>query len=119
VIEVPAGPNLFDIYDRHFMHYRRYSMRDILRRLRGHGFTIVDRTHLGILPYPAFWAIKKRNRHYLSESPERQRVIVTRNMNLAHGSRLMDFIMRMDAKLGNRMYLPFGIRCAVTCVRTV
>jgi len=117
VIELPAGPNLFDIYDRQLMHHRRYRMRDLVRRLRGHGFTIVDRSHLGFLLYPGFWAIKKRNRLYLKASPERQRAIVLGHMREARDSRLLRFIFRLESQLRGRMYLPFGIRCVVTCKR--
>jgi SAM-dependent methyltransferase len=119
VIEVPAGPKLFDIYDRHFMHHRRYRMGDLLRRLRAHGFTIVDRSHLGFLLYPGFWAVKIRNRGYLKYSPEEQRTIVRDHMCMARGSRLMRFIMRIEGQLRDWIYLPFGIRCVVTCTKIV
>ena len=29
VIEVPAGPELFDDYDRQLQHFRRYTLRGI------------------------------------------------------------------------------------------
>ena len=119
VIEVPAGPALFDIYDRQFMHHRRYRMRDVLRRLRAHGFTVVDRSHLGFLVYPGFWAIKKRNRRYLKSSQERQRAIVLGHMRLAQHSRLMPWIMQFESLLRDWLYLPFGIRCVVTCKKPV
>lgn len=119
VIEVPAGPKLFDIYDRQFMHHRRYLMRDVLRRLRAHGFTVVDRSHLGFFLYPGFWAIKKRNRCYLNRSQEQQRMIVLSHMRLAHRSRLMSCIMRVESLLRDWLYLPFGIRCVVTCTKAV
>ncbi|HXB70748.1 MAG TPA: methyltransferase domain-containing protein [Candidatus Acidoferrales bacterium] len=119
VIEVPSGPNLFDIYDRQFMHHRRYRMCEVLRRLRAHGFTVVDRSHLGFLVYPGFWAIKKRNRRYLNSSQEQQRAIVLSHMRLAQDSRLMPWIMRVESRLRDWIYLPFGIRCVVTCTKTV
>lgn len=119
VIELPAGPKLFDIYDREFMHHRRYRMRDLLSRLRAHGFTVVDRSHIGFLMYPGFWVIKKRNRRYLKCSPEQQRTIVRNHMCMGRGSRLMRFIMKVESKLRDWIYLPFGIRCVVTCKKIV
>jgi SAM-dependent methyltransferase len=119
VIEVPAGPNLFDVYDRHFMHHRRYRMGQLLSRLQMHGFTILDRTHLGFLVYPAFWAIKKRSRCYLKANAEQRRTIVLKHMRLARNSRLMHFIMRIENWLRDWIYLPFGIRCVITCKRAV
>jgi SAM-dependent methyltransferase len=117
VIELPAGPNLFDIYDRQLMHHRRYRMPDLLRQLRSHGFTIVDRNHLGFLFYPGFWAVKKRNRRHLKASPEEQRAIVLGQMCQARSNPLMGYTMRIENQLRDWFYLPFGIRCVVTCKR--
>jgi SAM-dependent methyltransferase len=118
VIELPAGPHLFDIYDQQLMHHRRYRMHDLVRQLRSHGFRILERSHLGFLLYPAFWAVKKRNRRYLRADPESQRKIVLGHMRQARSSALMQWVMRIEARLRDRMYLPFGIRCLVVCERT-
>jgi SAM-dependent methyltransferase len=117
VIELPAGPDLFDIYDRQLMHHRRYRMRELEARLRGHGFNVVDRTHLGFFLYPGFWAVKKRNRRYLKASLEEQRAIVLGHMRQSRDSRLMHMIFRLEGHLRNWIYLPLGIRCVVTCQR--
>jgi len=117
VIEVPAGPDLFDIYDHQLLHYRRYRMRDLLLQLRNKGFTIVDRSHLGFLVYPGFWAIKKRNRLFPRAGPEQKRATVLASMRWARDSRLMGFVMRIESRLRDQIYLPFGIRCVVTCRR--
>lgn len=115
VIEVPAGPGLYDVYDQELMHFRRYRMADLLDTLRTAGFEIVDRSHLGFFLFPGFWLVKKRNRRYLNASPGTRREIVRRAIGRYRSSPLMHYIMRAEAKLGKVISYPFGIRCLVTC----
>ncbi len=114
-IEIPAGPELYDIYDRQLMHMRRYRMSGISRLVEKAGFRILERSHLGFFLYPGFWFVKKRNRKHLSDPPEKQREIVSRNMRLGTQTPLMHGIMRLEEKLRNCLYYPFGIRCLITC----
>ena len=115
VIEVPAGPGLYDVYDQELMHFRRYKMAGLLDTLRTAGFEILDRSHLGFFLFPGFWLVKKRNRRYLNASPEIKRGIVRRNISRYRSSPLMHYIMRTESKLRKVIYYPFGIRCLVTC----
>jgi len=39
VIEVPAGPHLYDVYDKVLMHYRRYRLSGLKRLLRAAGLS--------------------------------------------------------------------------------
>jgi SAM-dependent methyltransferase len=117
VIEVPAGPGLYDVYDQELMHFRRYRMPDLLNTLRTAGFEIIDRSHLGFFLFPGFWLVKKRNRRYLNASAEVRREVVKRNIGRYRSSRLMHAIMRAEAKLRKFVFYPFGIRCLVTCRR--
>ena len=50
VIEVPAGPNLYDIYDRQLLHHRRYRM-SALSSCRGRGNTWLKREAIRILAH--------------------------------------------------------------------
>src|SRR5262249_59844865 len=72
VIEVPAGPGLFDGYDRLLMHYRRYSLGGLVRLLEPVGFDVLERSHLGFFVYPPFWLTKRWNRHFVSDSAVRR-----------------------------------------------
>jgi len=117
VIEVPAGPGLYDVYDQELMHFRRYRMADLLKTLRTAGFEVVERSHLGFFLFPGFWLVKKRNRRYLNASPEIKRAVVKRNIRRYRSSSLMHSIMRAEAKLRKFIFYPFGIRCLVTCRR--
>jgi SAM-dependent methyltransferase len=117
VIEVPAGPHLYDVYDKQLLHFRRYRMHDLVALLRKAGFEIIERSHLGFFLYPGFWVVKKRNQEFLRQGSAVQREIVRREIRRSRASRLMKGIMRFEARVRNWVYLPWGIRCLVTCRR--
>ena len=115
VIEVPAGPGLYDVYDQELLHFRRYRMAGLLRMLRSSGLDILERSHLGFFLYPAFWMTKKRNRRYLDASPDVRREVVKRSIRRSSNSSAMHVIMRIESRLRSWLYYPAGIRCLVTC----
>jgi SAM-dependent methyltransferase len=117
VIEVPAGPDLYDVYDQELLHFRRYRMGDLLGMLRTAGFEILERSHLGFFLYPGFHVVKKRNRKYLIASPEVQREVVRQSISRSSNSGVMHAIMRLESNFRRWIYYPVGIRCLVTCRR--
>ena len=121
VIEVPAGPELFDVYDRVLRHHRRYDMRGLVARLEKAGFRIERRSHLGFLLYPVFWLAKRFNRlRDRMGSPLDEQAMVSRMISATRrGSRLMNEVMRWEQALRRHVDLPFGIRCLVTCRKPV
>ena len=62
VVVVPAGPELYDYYDRFLHHERRYASRELARKATAVGLRVEEDTHIGAAVFPAFWAVKKRNR---------------------------------------------------------
>ncbi len=117
VLEVPAGPHLYDIYDQELLHFRRYRLADLVRKCAQAGFQILERSHLWFFLYPAFWVVKKRNRRFGNASPEARRAIVTGHMRQAGRNPLAHAVMHAEAWLGKRAAYPWGIRCLVTCRR--
>jgi SAM-dependent methyltransferase len=115
VIEVPAGPRLYDVYDRELMHFRRYRMGDLLKTLRTAGFEVAAKSHLGFFLFPGFWFVKKKNRKFLNAEPELRREVLRQSIRGYRGSALMHAIMRLESKLRRFIYYPLGIRCLVTC----
>jgi SAM-dependent methyltransferase len=115
VIEVPAGPDLFDLYDRQLMHFRRYRMKDLTSKLRSANLTILDRSHLGFFFYPMFWLVKKWSRLQPPKSAAGQEKAVAARISAGRSSPLLHGLMNLEAALRNRVYFPFGIRCLVTC----
>jgi 2-polyprenyl-3-methyl-5-hydroxy-6-metoxy-1,4-benzoquinol methylase len=70
VIEVPARPELYDVYDELLMHHRRYTGAGLRQLLLTAGFEISRFSHLGTLLYPLFTssnsgtsAISHENKH--------------------------------------------------------
>jgi SAM-dependent methyltransferase len=107
---VPAGPGTYDYYDRFLGHERRYAAGELAGKAAG--FEVVCDTHLGGIIYPAFWAVKKRNRRrYPDPSPEERRALVERDIERTSDSRLGALTTRLErALLARRVRLPFGIR---------
>jgi len=115
VIEVPAGPNLYDVYDKMLMHHRRYRMCDLLEKISRARLQVLERSHLGFLLYPAFWATKKLQKRHLNKGSAAQREIVARNISTASSHPLMHKLMEFEERARGRVSFPFGIRCLVTC----
>ena len=114
IIEVPAGPELHDVYDELLMHHRRYRLRSLKRTLCRAGFEIARASHLGALIYPPFYLVKKRNQRYLSRDAAAKRQIVARNIQSTGTSVVLDGLIRAELLLGRWVAWPFGIRCVVT-----
>jgi len=117
VIEVPAGPHLYDVYDELLLHCRRYSLTALRSLVKNVGFQIAEQSHLGFLVYPGFWLVKQRNKRFLSQENALQQRIVEQNIRDTGSSRLLNAIMRIELGLGRWLSYPFGIRCLVTCIK--
>lgn len=111
VIEVPAGPHLFDVYDKQLMHFRRYSQRGLHKLLADAGFEVHDESHIGFFVYPAFALVKRKNKKYLALPDEEQLKIVEDSMKIARDNPLMNALMSLEESLRYKVPFPFGIRC--------
>jgi SAM-dependent methyltransferase len=113
VIEVPAGPHLYDYYDRHLRHYRRYARRDLVAACTQAGLISLEISHLGFWVYPAFWFVKKMNRWLQPETNEQGEELVTRQISGSGSSRLMKLAMGFETYCEKRFAVKysFGIRC--------
>lgn len=112
-IEVPAGPDLFDIYDEHLMHHRRYRLSQLVRMAHECGLSMLKATHLGCFVYPMFAAVKKRQRRLLTASPEIKRAEVARQISRTSRSKALAWVMQLELALGRQVSYPVGIRCVV------
>jgi SAM-dependent methyltransferase len=120
VIEVPAGRNLFDVYDRHLMHYRRYSMSELGSSVAKAGFDIVYRSHLGAVAYPMFWIAKKINRLRYPARRVDEESIVTRAITVTQKYNILFKVAQViEDWVREIVYVPFGIRCLITCRKPV
>jgi SAM-dependent methyltransferase len=107
IIEVPAGPCLYDSYDAELCHFRRYSASDLLKKLRGAGFTVDRKSHLGFIIFPAFATVKLFNKLNLLS---KKQSVVRGQAKKTSDSRWLRIAMRMEARWFSGVALPFGIR---------
>jgi len=112
-IEVPAGPHLYDIYDEHLMHHRRYTLDQLRELARKAGFEIIKATHLGAWPYPAFAYVKRRNRRLLSRPAEEKKRLVANQIRSTSHSALLRLLLKTELAFGNLINYGRGIRCVV------
>ncbi len=110
-VEVPAGPHLYDIYDEHLMHHRRYRLADLKERARAAGFEVLEATHLGWFAYPVFTFVKRRNRALLSLPAGRKKEIIAHQIRRTGRSLPLDIVLRIETALGQWLNFPIGIRC--------
>jgi ubiquinone/menaquinone biosynthesis C-methylase UbiE len=112
VIVVPVGPGLYDYYDRFLGHERRYARGELARKAISAGLEVLEDIHLGAPLYPAFWAVKRRNRRRYEhlqgrELEDRVRQDIERTTDAAVGH----LACRVERGLLARgVRLPFGVR---------
>jgi hypothetical protein len=107
-----VGPGNYDYYDRFLGHERRYARGELARKAHAAGLEVIEDIHLGAPLYPAFWAVKQRNRRrygHLQGEPLEAKVRddMARTRDSVLGRSACHLEERLLA-LGVR--LPFGIR---------
>ena len=117
VIEVPAGPELFDVYDRYLHHFRRYRLIELCRLVERAGLRIVNRSHLGFLVYPVFAMVKRRNQRWLDAPDAVQREVVARHIRSSGQGPFLRWATAIEERFAARISSPLGIRCVVTAVK--
>ena len=120
VIVVPAGPRTFDYYDRFLGHQRRYARGELAAKCARAGLEPLEDVHLASLLYPAFWAVKQRNRkRYDDLRGEALEQRVARDIAATNDSRIGALVWRLeDGLVRAGIRLPFGIRSLVLARRT-
>jgi SAM-dependent methyltransferase len=117
VIEVPAAPHLYDVYDKVLLHCRRYSLVSLIALAENAGLNVVEKSHLGFFVYPGFWFTKTRNKRFLSAEGVVQQRIVAESIQNTRRSRLLDVVTRLELFVGRWVSYPLGIRCLLTCTK--
>lgn len=113
IVEVPAGPLLYDAYDAELQHFRRYSPVELQNKLKQAGFIITRRSHLGFLLFPAFAAVKLINKWRYKKNT----TVVRQQAANTSASWLVKIAMTVESKFLSGANLPFGIRCQMTAVK--
>jgi SAM-dependent methyltransferase len=118
-VVVPAGPGLYDYYDRFLDHERRYGRGELADRGRRAGLRVVRDGAIGGFLYPAFWAVKKRNRtRHGGAGAEERRRLVARDIARTQSSAAGAWACRAELALRRRgLDLPVGVRSLVVFER--
>jgi SAM-dependent methyltransferase len=114
VIEVPAGPHLYDSYDSELCHFRRYSASELQQKIEKVGFTVVRRSHLGFILYPAFCAVKLINKWRLRR---KNTSLVRDQASRTSASLWVRLAMKLESSYLINISLPFGIRALAVAQR--
>jgi SAM-dependent methyltransferase len=120
-IVVPAGPGLYDYYDRMLGHERRYARGELPGRGRAAGLEVVSDAHLGWTLYPAFWAKKKLNRRrHPNRSAQEVERLVAGDISSTEQSRIGRAATALEERaLSRGLRAPFGIRDFVVLRRGI
>jgi SAM-dependent methyltransferase len=111
IVEVPAGPQLYDLYDEHLRHYRRYTSHALATLLEGAGLEVIRSSHLGCSVYPAFAAVKRRNQRLSAAEADTKRRVVEANIQRTRASAPLRLLLAIEGAIGRVASYPFGIRC--------
>ena len=114
VIEVPAGPELFDDYDRQLQHFRRYTLPGICGVIERAGLVVERRNYLGALIYPAFYLAKKLSQSRPKPASEREQHVANAIGATSRFNAIGHAIMSLEETVGRAVTFPRGIRCVVT-----
>jgi SAM-dependent methyltransferase len=112
VLVVPWNPGLFDYYDVHLQHERRYARGELAAKARRAGLSVASTFYLGFVVYPAFWVIKKRNRLLRRRlAPDEARDRVAAHIGSTRRARLGLLACRAErALLRCGVRIPVGVR---------
>ena len=108
ILEVPAGKFLYDEYDKQLLHFRRYNMFELIKKIENAGFVVETKTHLGFFIFPIFILVKLFNKIFKSKN------IISKQANLSNNL-IVKMLFHFESKL-REFSLPFGIRCFI-CAR--
>lgn len=114
VIEVPAGPELFDDYDRQLQHFRRYTLRGICNVVEQAGLVVERRNYLGALIYPAFYLAKKLSQARPKSAAEREEHVANAIGATSRFNAIGHAVMSLEEVMARVVTFPRGIRCVVT-----
>lgn len=114
VIEVPAGPELFDDYDRELKHFRRYKLPGLCKVIEAAGLKVERRNYLGALIYPAFYLAKKLSQNSPKPAAEREKHVANAIGATSRLNPVGHAVMAFEEMLSRAVEFPRGIRCVVT-----
>lgn len=114
ILEVPAGPSLYDAYDIELRHYRRYNSKELQSVLKSIGFRVVNSTHLGFFTYPPFVLVKLLGKFFHQKNSKH---VVETRAGVTSSNALFRWLLQLEQKLLANFSLSFGIRAQLVAVK--
>ncbi len=107
VITVPAFWFLWSEHDEINMHYRRYSMKELVVKLKKAGFKVRKATYFNTFLFPAVFAVRFFSNLFHIKS---------NNLSMANegfSNKVLTEVLRFEKALIRFMNLPFGVSILV------
>jgi SAM-dependent methyltransferase len=114
VIEVPAGPELFDDYDKQLRHFRRYTLSGICGIVEQAGLVVERKNYLGALIYPAFYLAKKLSQARPKPESAREKHVANAIGATSRFNAIGNVIMSLEQAVARWVTFRRGIRCVLT-----
>jgi len=114
VIEVPACPGLYSAYDAELRHFRRYSAKELYRKINAAGFTVSRKSHLGFILFPAFAAVKLMDKYF---STRKNSSAVRQQAGGTSTNPLVKWALEFETDQLSDFQLPFGIRLLAVALK--
>lgn len=110
-VTVPLGQHLYDMYDEVHYHVRRYSLKELLAKMRKAGFKTHFANTLGFIVYPAFYLTKKLNRlRYSTLNFEEKQKRAFGQIASTKSSFFMNKLCALEYACGRKLQYPSGVR---------
>lgn len=110
-IVVPFGRGEYDYYDEIMFHKRRYGRNELVDKLKGQGFTILNENYLAFTGWPLFALKKKYNRiFHTKDSIDKKMKLVRKNIASTKDSKVGHILMNIENSMIDKVKWPFGIR---------
>jgi 2-polyprenyl-3-methyl-5-hydroxy-6-metoxy-1,4-benzoquinol methylase len=114
VVTVPAGPRLFDLYDKMLFHFRRYSLEELVKKAKNSGFKILKANYFACFVYPIFYLAKRWHQiQYEKKLLKKNKINFLEELNSRGRFPLLTKIFEAELLLGKKLRYPFGIRAYI------
>lgn len=114
IIEVPSSPSLYDDFDKLVGHYRRYTMGELVSKLKSAGFTLETKSHLGFFAFPALWSLVQAKKAVKGSRELTAEDILKSRIKVGRRSVAQEVVFSLESALRPRLPMPFGVRCLAT-----
>lgn len=107
VITVPAYQWLFGNHDKQLEHFRRYSMKGLIKLIKGAGFSVTYKSYFNFLLFPVAVIMRILNNF------NKKLIPLGTNKPNDRINKLLYKVFKQEAKIIPRFKIPFGLSIIV------